>query len=85
MAATVVELGFAAVDKHVLRFEWPILILVAEEEEPLAKYCLISVTGEPRTPVIQLIPRVLKITTWPSIASEPALCRLLDLDQYWGD
>ena len=31
MAATMVELGFTTVDKHALRFEWPILILVAEE------------------------------------------------------
>ena len=34
-------------DKHVLRFEWPILILVAEEEELLAKYCFVSVASEP--------------------------------------
>ena len=47
MAATMVELGFTTVDKHVLRFEWPILILVAEEEEILAEYCFVSVASEP--------------------------------------
>jgi hypothetical protein len=47
MAATMVELGFTTVDKHVLRFEWPILILVAAEEEPLAKYCFVSVASDP--------------------------------------
>jgi len=47
MAAAEVELGFTTVDKHVLRFEWPILILVAEEEELLAKYCFVSVASEP--------------------------------------
>jgi len=47
MAATKVELGFTTVNKHVLRFERPILTLVVEEEELLAKYSLISVTGKP--------------------------------------